>query len=258
MKIINRLIKPALLGLIITLSACSTEDEVALTVTYYPIVTPIAVDGETTIFVDEGAAFTDPGAIATIDGEEVPYTTVYTGRYRGNVYTGTLDTAVSDIYIATYSAENADGFFGTATRQIIVAETGDLVTSIAGLYTSTVFRNGSQPAANPQDYTDIEYILIWENEDGSYGISDAFGGWYLFGRAIADSETPGTVIVANNIPANDFSFPGTQSNLYFGGTSEMVDMTVDPVARTIDFTTEWLAPPATNYVFTVHLEQVQF
>lgn len=258
MKILNRILKPALLGLVITLSACSTEDEISSTVTNYPIVTPIAIDGESTIFVDLNEPFTDPGATATIDGEEVPYTTTYTGRYRGNVYTGTLDTSVSDIYTVTYAAENEDGFFGTATREVIVAETGDLVNSIAGLYRSTVFRNGVQPAANPQDYTDIEYILIWENEDGTYGISDAFGGWYLFGRAIADSETPGTVIVANNIPANDFSFPGTQTNAYFGGSSEMTEMTVNPADDTIDFTTVWQADAATTYTFTVHLEQVQF
>jgi len=254
MKIINKIIKPVVLGLIITLSACSPEEEISSKVTYYPQIDLIGLD---TVFVEEGEPYTELGAVATIDGQEVPYTVTYTGRYRGNVYTGNLDTAVSDIYTATYAAENADGFFGTNTRQVIVAKTGDLVNSIAGLYTSTVFRNGAQ-GSPASAYTDIEYILIWENTDGSYGISDAFGGWYLFGRAIADSETPGTVIVANNIPANDFSFPGTQTNTYFGGTSEMVSMEVDPVAKTIDFVTEWLAPPSTNYVFAVHLDQVQF
>jgi len=259
MKTIKRLGLLGMKAAAFAVTSCTTEDPISSTVTNYPIVTAIPdANGETTIFVEQGEAFTDLGATATIDGENVEYTTTYTGRYRGNVYTGTLDTNVSDIYTVTYSAENADGFFGTATRQVIVAKTGDLVNSIAGLYTSTVFRNGVQPAANPQDYTDIEYILIWEEEDGTYGISDAFGGWYLFGRAIPDSETPGTVIVANNIAADDFSFPGTQTNTYFGGTSEMTQMTVNEADDSIDFTTTWLAPPATNYVFTVHLEQVQF
>jgi len=258
MKTIKKL---GLIGMMVgafAVTSCSTEEEISSRVTNYPLVSVnLTPEGESDIFINVGEAFTDPGATATIDGQDVPYEVTYTGRYRGNVYMGTLDTAVSDIYTATYSAENEEGFSGTAERQIVVADTGDLVNSISGLYTSTVFRNGSQgaPASN---YTDIEYILIWENEDGTYGISDAFGGWYLFGRAIADSETPGTVIVANNIPANDFSFPGTQTNTYFGGTSEMVAMTVNPDDNSIDFTTQWVAPPNTPYTFAVHLEQVQF
>jgi hypothetical protein len=256
MKTIKKLGFIGIFAAVFTLSSCS-EDEIGSTITNYPVITQNSPE-LTIIMVEEGEAFTDPGAVATVGGNEVPVTTTYTGRYRGNVYTGTLDTAVSDVYTVTYSAQNEDGFSGTSTREVIVAQTGDLENSIAGLYRSTVFRNGVQgtPASA---YTDIEYILIWENEDGTYGISDAFGGWYLFGRAIPDSETPGTVIVANDIAANDFSFPGTQTNTYFGGTSEMLDMTVDPVAKTIDFTTEWLTPPpVTTYTFTVHLEQVQF
>src|SRR5690606_17499652 len=178
------------------------------------------------------------------------------GLYRGGT---TLDTNVDDVYTITYTATNQDGFSGSATRTVIVADTGDLVTNIAGLYRTTVFRNGTQPASNPQDYTNREWILIWQNDDGTYGISDAFGGWYLYGRAIPGSETPGTIIVANNIPANDFEFPGTQTNTYFGGSSEMTQMTVDPSTNSIDFTTVWnTTPPVTVYTFTVHLVQHQF
>ena len=101
-------------------------------------------------------------------------------------------------------------------------------------------------------------MLIWKNSDGSYEISDSFGGWYLFGRAIPLSETPGGIIVANDIPSNDFSFPGTQTNRYFGGTSEITSMTVNPDAGTIDFTCVWQADAVTTYTFDVHLEQVQF
>ncbi|WP_294819518.1 immunoglobulin-like domain-containing protein [uncultured Flavobacterium sp.] len=244
-----------LIAMVVALSSCSTEDEISSTVTNYPIIT---ITGDGTLFVNEGEPFTDPGAIATIDGAEVPLSVRYVGRYRGNVYNGTLDTSVADIYTAEYSAVNEDGFTRTATRQVIVATTGDLVNSIEGLYTSTVFRNGSQ-GAPVSAYTDIEYILIWKNDDGSYEVSDSFGGWYLLARAIADSETPGGVIVANNIPANDFSFPGTQTNLYFGGTSEIVSLDVNPATKTLVLTTSWLTtPPVTNYTFVSTLEQVQF
>jgi hypothetical protein len=244
-----------LMAVILAFTSCSTEDEISSTVTEYPIIT---VNGDATIFVDEGEAFTDPGAVATIGEEEVPLDIRYVGRYRGNVYTGTLDTSVADIYTAEYSAVNEDGFTGTATRQIIVANTGDLVNSIEGVYTSTVFRNGSQ-GSPVSAYTDIKYILIWKNGDGTYEVSDSFGGWYLFARAIADSETPGGIIVANDIPANDFSFPGTQTNLYFGGTSEITDLEVNPVTKTLVLTTSWqTTPPVTNYTFVSTLKQVQF
>lgn len=256
MKNINILSRLGVGILFLALASCSTEDEVASKVTYFPVITQNSPDQEV-IFVEEGTPFTDPGAVATVDGVEIPLETTYIGRYRGNTFT-TLDTNVSDIYTIEYSAVNDDGFSGVSTRQVIVAETGDLVNSISGLYTSTVFRNGAQPTTNPQDYTDIEYMLIWQNEDGTYEISDAFGGWYLFGRAIPESETPGGLIVANDISANDFTFPGTQTNRYFGGSSEITSMTVDPDAKTIDFVCVWEADPATTYTFEVHLEQVQF
>lgn len=244
-----------LIAVIIAFTSCSPDEGIHSTVTNYPIIT---VAGDETIFLDEGEAFTDPGATATIGDSEVPVDVKYVGRYRGNVFTGTLDTSIADIYTAEYSAVNEDGFAGVATRQIIVANTGDLVNSIEGLYTSTVFRNGSQ-GSPASAYTDIEYILIWKNDDGTYEVSDSFGGWYLFARAIADSETPGGIIVANDIPANNFSFPGTQTNLYFGGSSEIEDLEVNPVTKTLVLTTSWeTTPPVTNYTFVSTLEQVQF
>jgi hypothetical protein len=243
----------ALLGSLFTLTSCF-EDPIESKVTVYPI---INVEGDATIFLDQDESFTDPGAVALIGETEVPVSVRYIGRYRGNIFNGTLDTSVADIYTAEYSAINEDGFAGIATRQIIVANTGDLVNSIEGLYTSTVFRNGSQ-GSPASAYTDIEYMLIWQNEDGSYEISDAFGGWYLFARAIADSETPGGVIVANDITANDFSFPGTQSNLYFGGSSEITNLTVDPDTDKLVLTTVWQADASTTYTFVSTLTQVQF
>ncbi len=257
MKNIYKTIRLGTLAILFALASCGPEDEISSTVTNYPVITLNSPEMDV-IFVEQGEEFTDPGAVATVDGEEVPLETTYIGRYRGNTFTGTLNTDIADIYTVEYSAVNEDGFAGSVTRQIIVANTGDLVNSIEGLYTSTVFRNGTQgtPASN---YTDIEYMLIWKNDDGSYEISDAFGGWYLFGRAIPDSETPGGIIVANDIPSNDFSFPGTQTNLYFGGDSEITGLTVNPDTKTIEITTVWeTPPPVTVYTFVSTLTQVQF
>lgn len=239
--------------MLFTLVSC-TEDPISSKVTFFPIITQNSPD-ETTIFIEQGDSFTEPGAVATENDEVIEHTTTYVGKYRNNVFSEALDTNVSDIYTTQYAAVNMDGFTGISTRQVIVAKTGDLVNSIAGLYTSTVFRNGSQgaPASN---YTDIKYVLIWENADGSFGISDTFGGWYEFGRAIADSETPGGIIVANDIATNDFSFPGTQTNTYFGGNAEITGLTVDAANKTLVLTTTWDAAP--GYTFVSTLKQVQF
>ncbi len=234
-------------------SCTSDESSNVSRVTNYP---SFDVLGDDVVYVNLGDPYVDPGVIVTEGDTEIPFTTTIVGNYRGGT---TLDTNVSDMYTITYTATNQDGFSGSATRTVYVVETGDLVNSIAGLYRTTVFRNGAQPAANPEDYTDREWILIWENEDGTYGMSDAFGGWYLYGRAIAGSETPGAVIVANNIATNDFDFPATMTNSYFGGDATITEMTVNPEADTIDFTTVWnTPPPVTVYTFDVHLEQHQF
>jgi len=252
MKNIKKL-STGIIALMLAMSSCSDEDPITSSVTVYPVIT---VTGDNPYYINAGETYTDPGVTATIGDTDVPITTTFVGRYRGNT-SSTLDTNIADVYSAEYSATNEDGFSTTKTREVIVTKTGDLVNSIEGLYTSTVFRNGVQPAATAGDYTDIEYILIWKNADGSYGISDAFGGWYLFGRAIADSETPGGKIVANSIPTNNFSFPGTLTNKYFGGTANITGLTVNPTAKTIDVTTVWAADASTTYTFTFKLTQVQ-
>lgn len=254
MKNLNILSRLSAGVLFLALASCSTEDEISSKVTYFPVITQNSPDQEV-IFVEEGTAFTDPGAVATVDDVEVPMETTYEGWFRGNSFTGTLDTNVSDIYTVEYSAVNEDGFTGVSTRQVIVAETGDLVTSISGLYRSSVARNGS---ITPQ-YEDMEYVLIWQNADGTFEISDAFGGYYDIGRVYGLTYiTPGAVIEANDIPSNDFTLPTGLSNISFGGSADITSMTVDPDAKTIDFVCVWEADPATTYTFEVHLEQVQF
>jgi hypothetical protein len=253
----KKIIKTSITGLFIalfTLTSCSDEDPIGSSVTVYPI---IDVQGDNILFAPQGETFADPGAVATVDDAEIPVTVRYTGMYQGQTYTETLETAVPDIYTASYTATNADGFPRSATRQVFVGRTGDLVNSIEGLYTSTVFRNGAQ-GAPASAYTDIKYIIIWKNADGSYQISDAFGGWYLFARAIAGSETPGGIIVAEDIATNSFTFPGTQTNSYFGGSSEITGLTVNAADKSLNLTTVWQADPATKYTFEVRLKQVQF
>lgn len=246
--------KKIIIALFITgtiFTACTTVDTANVSnITYFPIITVL---GANPYFVKTGTAYADPGAIAKAGSAVIPTTFTGIGKYRK---TETLDTNKSDEYTVTYSAKNSDGFVGSATRKVIVYSNGDLVNSIEGLYTCTISRNGVTPGAT---YINIKYIYIWKNADGTYGISDAFGGWYEYGRAIGNSETPGGIIKVVDIATNSFTFPGTLTNTYFGGTAKINDLTVNPITKKLVLTCTWVtapAPTSSTYVFVANLTQV--
>lgn len=217
-------------------------------ITNYPLIT---LKGSDPIFVPLGGTYADPGAIATENGAPIAFTSTGTGNYRKAT---TIDTKIADEYSQTYTAANKDGFKASAVRRVIVYKTGDLVNSIEGVYTCTISRNGATPS---NAYRNIKYIYIWKNADGSYEISDAFGGWYQYGRGLGIGYiTPGGKIVANNIAANNFSFPGNPlTNSGFGGVANITGLTVDAANKKLVLTCTWLAPTA--YTFVATLTQVQ-
>ena len=238
----------AIITTVIFTSCDSTDTDGVSKLTKYPLIEVLGADP---IFVPQGGTFTDPGAIATEGGSVIPHTTSFNGVYRGFT---TLNTNNTDEYIVTYKATNAAGFAGTANRKVIVYKTGDLVTSIEGVYTCTIKRNGVTPSAA---YQNIKYIYIWKNADGTYEVSDAFGGWYQYGRALGlDYITPGGIINAVDIPTNNFTFPGNPlTNTGFGGVANLNGLTVNPATKTIIMTCSWAAPTA--YAFEATLTQVQ-
>jgi len=239
-------------ALILAISSCSLDPVIHSEVTNYPI---LALKGSSTIFVAAGTTYNDPGISATEDGVDITYTSTATGKFRNGK---TLDLNVADEYTQTYKAVNKDGFARTIDRKVIVYKNGDLVNSIEGLYLSTTRRNGSLLPASQGSSVDQKYVFIWKNSNGTYQISDAFGGWYNLGRNIAKSETPGGTITGN-IPTNTFTFPGNPlTNLYFGGTANLAGLTVNAATKTVVVTCNWdSAPPVTKYVFVSTLTQFQ-
>lgn len=235
--------------LALILVSCNKEKESAglSSLTYFPEFT---MSGEAEYFLGVGEAFTDPGVIAEENGVEIPVTSEVEGSFFG--YVGaTVPTDNADKYVITYTAINSDGYPGTAERTVWVIETGDLVSSIAGLYSSTIVRNGD--VGNPQ-YTDLEFIMISDNGDGTYNLSDAIGGYYDLGRGYgAAYRASGLLITANDIPTNDFTFNDPIPVGAFGGSLVMTAFTVDAGSGTISFTGDWDA----GYVFEVTLTQVQ-
>jgi hypothetical protein len=230
-------------------TACTTVDTADVSkITFFPIIT---VSGANPYFVPQGTAYVDPGAVAKAGTVVIPHTTAGAGKYRG---ANTIDTSKADEYSVTYSAKNSDGFVGSGSRKVVVYKNGNLVNSIEGLYTCTISRNGVTPSAA---YRNIKYIYIWKNTNGTYEISDAFGGWYEYGRALGLGYiTPKGTIEAVDIATNTFLFPGNPlTNTGFGGTAKITGLTVDAATKTLVLTCTWVAPTA--YTFIATLTQVQ-
>jgi len=212
-------------------------------VTNYPTFTVL---GDDVIYVQKGTAYVDPGVTVTENGVEIPYTTTVSGAYRGGT---SIDTNVVDVYSVIYSAVNQDGFAGSASRTVIVYENSDLTTSIAGLYTSTVVRNGASGA----QYTNMEYILVWKNTDGTYQMSDGIGGYYAIGRGYGVGYAAGPVIItANDIATNSYAAIPSFGVGAFGGTAVMTGLTADPANNKLSFSTTW----DSGYTFVVTMTKI--
>src|SRR5687768_11421778 len=194
MKQINNLILMSVLFLGLTLAGCDDEPEVSniSRVTFFPT---FEYEGGDFAIVPCNTSYTLQPVIATENGVELTTTTTISGTFTGAT---SFDISVADKYVITTSAVNKDGFAGSVTRTVWVVCTGDLVTSLEGLYTSTVVRNGAASA----QYTDMEYVLISKVGPNQYALSDAIGGYYAIGRAYGDAyNATGIVITANDIPS---------------------------------------------------------
>lgn len=234
----------SLLFLCTVLVSCESDTTGGVSrVTGYPTFTVL---GDDVIYVQKGTTYTDPGVIVTENGIEIPFQTTISGSYRGGT---SIDTNVVDIYSVLYSAVNQDGFAGSASRTVIVYENSDLISSIAGLYKSTVVRNGVVSA----QYANMEYVLVWQNANGTYEMSDGIGGYYNLGRGYGVGYAAGPVIItANNIATNNYAPIPSFGVGAFGGVANMSGLTANPVANTLSFSTTWDA----GFTFVVTMTKV--
>jgi len=232
--------------LFLGLTACQKKYEtegLTTKTTYYAVFDMV---GETSYQVEKDGSYVEPGCTATENGTDIPVVISTIGTYSG--YTGTeVDVSTPDQYITYYSAENSDGYSIAAEREVWVTETGNLTDNIAGLYTAAVVRDGT-PA-----FDGLEFILITKTGDNTYSLSDAVGGYYYLGKVYGYGyAAQGSIITANDIPANDFTitdavFPN------WGNAVFVTDFTVDAETKTISFlgTGDW------GSEFAVTLTQVQ-
>lgn len=241
-----------LLGLLTCFASCEEDSTGGVSkVTKLP---DFQLTGGDVLLVEPGTPFEDPGATALEGQTELPITSEESGgRFFGAT---SLDTSSPDLYTISYSATNSDGFPGSVERTVFVATQGDLVNSIEGVYTSTVKRDSDPLSAQ---YEDMEYVIIKKTGPNTYELSDGIGGYYDLGRGYGvDYAAQPAVVTANDIAANDFDFGSAFSVGLFGGSAEITSMAVDPVAKTINFTSKWVADAETTYTFQVTLTQVEF
>lgn len=149
---------------LLTLSSCDKDTEGVTGITYYPV---IELDGPVYDTAVAGTPFQDPGYSASLNGED--YTSnvnVTTDLNFGNPEPG--------YYSIVYSATNSDGFSASATRYVIVSEAND---KASGYYTVD---KESYRDYNGATYYGGYQVVIYDNGDGTYHISDLLAGWYEY------------------------------------------------------------------------------
>lgn len=220
-------------------------------VTNYPVIT---LNGPSVMFLEQGEAYVELGAVSTEGDNEIETTISYgSGAYLGapGVNSGT-DTP--DNYVVTYSAVNKDGFAGSNLRNIwVVPPTGDLVTSIEGFYTSSVQRG---PTFTPSaQYNDLEYVFIWKVSDNVYGLSHGIGGYYDLGRGYGPAyAAAGGTITVNNLASGDITYSGSPIPGFGINIVSITDFNVIPGDKMITFTGNG---DFGNSTFKVQLTQVE-
>jgi hypothetical protein len=233
---------------IVGLTSCDKETEGVSKVTTYPT---LKLKGSNPYISKLNTPYVDPGISAMVNGKEATVTIKNEVKGMFQSYSGDkVNSDLANKYLVNYTVLNEDGFPLTLSRDVYVAKTGDLTTSIEGLYTANVVRTPAQGVV-PAD-KDLNYLVIWKNGDGTYGISDAIGGYYAIGRAYGDTYLgSGLTITANNIATNSFTF-GTGAVVgTFGGAVTVTSLTVDAVNKQLVLTTTW-----STYGFKITLKQV--
>jgi hypothetical protein len=130
-----------------------------------PVITLVNGDEGTTDYtVERGTTYVDPGATADT-GETV------------TINTSQLNMAVSDTYTVTYSATDADGNIGTASRTVIVEDTTDPVITLV---------NGDEGTTNYTVERGTTYVDPGATADGGETVTVDTSGLNM---AVSDTYT---------------------------------------------------------------------
>ncbi len=154
----------ALAASVVSLSSCEKETEGKTRITYYPT---IELEGDETILVNKGSAYVEPGYASFMNGEDITADVQVISN---------VDVNKSGIYTIDYiTKENEDGFGSSASRTIIVF---DFNHQTEGLYAVNSAVSKSDYNGTVVQFKDDFEVWLFDNGDGTYSITDLFGGWY--------------------------------------------------------------------------------
>lgn len=157
----------ALAASVVSLSSCEKETEGKTRVTYYPT---IELEGSSTVYVNKGDNYVEPGYVSYLNGEDVT---------SGVTVLSNVDVTKSGVYKINYiTVQNEDGFDASTSRKVVVLDFDDAIEGVYAVNSEVSFRDylGTVVAFKG----DFEILLI-SNGDGTYQVSDLFGGWYAQG-----------------------------------------------------------------------------
>lgn len=157
-KYINKII-PVVFTLLAFTACESTDTEDISRITYF---NDIELVGAENYIVEQGASYSEPGAIAFEAETEVTDQVVISGN---------VDTSTPGLYTVKYNIENKDGFEKSITRNVFVLPADRSKSDdYAGTYTGEV---------STGTHTDV--TVITHLGDGLYYCTDFIGGRYNIG-----------------------------------------------------------------------------
>lgn len=202
----------------LSFASCEKETEGVTGITIYPV---LELDGETTLYLEKGSTFEDPGYTATLDGEDVTDQVVIDSNVNMNA---------SGFYSISYKITNKDGFSASDSRKVIVLDPND---DIDGFYTVTANSYRFYKDATVE-YGDEYEIIVAHDNDKLY-FSDALAGWYAqranYGDAYEMFATIG-IDSDNNLSLISSLIPGWGDGLVgFSGSWDSTNKTFTYVAK---------------------------
>ena len=177
---------------------------------YFPSVT---INGDRLIILNEGDTYTEPGVVATLNGDSVQYTT-----------TGQVNASVPGVYDLQYTAVNEQGYSASDWRTVVVIGNDVADNDFSGTYKKVLPTVGVTST-----WTKIgNGVYTVENPGGSAGI--------------------GLTATAVNYTGNEIKIPH-QISPDFGEVSSQ-DESYDPAATPVTYSWVFIAGGYGNYLRT--------
>lgn len=219
---------------VLPMASCDKSSEGVTKVTYYAT---LEMNGEDLVVVPKGGSYNDAGCKATLKGEDVS----------DQIQTeNPVNLQQSGVYTVNYKVVNEDGFAATASRTVVVYDASD---PCDGLFSVTAdsYRTYGKNVAFGSSFD----VYVTKQADGTYAVSDFFGGWYSQRAGYGSKYNMAGRIAKNS--DNTLSLVGTPLIQGWGDSVDSFTGTVDPATNTL----HWVVEYAGAMSFDITLNRVE-